>query len=244
MNDDRFARYGAATGILAVLLIVGSFVGLILPNAPDLDASGPDWAAYFTDHQSRIQVGVILLGVGLFFFIWFLGSLRSALARAEGGQGRLASVAYAGGIVGVVTLMIAASAGAVAALRPADLDPNTTRAFNDLGVVAGGPGAAGLTALFAATAIVGYRHRALPAPVAGLSALAAITQPLGYGVAVTDGGAFAADGVLGGFIPIITFVIAMLALSYALIREPGGYAAASPLGPTTGVTDQPRKGPS
>jgi hypothetical protein len=227
MSDDRFARYGAASGILAVLLTAGAFVGFILPNAPDLDASGTDWATYFTDHQSRIQVGVIVLGVGLFFFIWFLGSLRSALARAEGGEGRLASVAFGGGIVAVASLLIAASAGAAAALRPEDLDPNTTRALNDLGVVAGGPGAAGFTALFAATAIVGYRHRALPAPVAGLSALAAITQPLAYGVAVTDSGAFAASGLLGGFIPIITFVVATLALSYALIREPQGHAAAA-----------------
>jgi hypothetical protein len=227
MNDDRFARYGAASGILAVLLVVGSFLGLILPNAPDLNAPGIEWAAYFTDHQSRIQVGVIVLGVGLFFFIWFLGSVRSALARAEGGEGRLASVAFAGGIIAVVTLLIAACAGAVAALRPEDLDPNTTRAFNDLGVVAGGPGAAGFTAFFAATALVGYRHRAVPAPVAGFSALAAITQPLAYGVAVTDRGAFAADGVLGGFIPIITFVVAMLALSFALVREPRSHAASA-----------------
>ena len=74
MNDDRFARYGAASGILAVLLVVGSFVGFILPNAPDLDAPGIEWAAYFADHQSRIQVGVVVLGIGLFFF-------RSAIPR-------------------------------------------------------------------------------------------------------------------------------------------------------------------
>jgi hypothetical protein len=224
MNDDRFARYGAVSGILSVLLVVGGFAGFVVPNAPKFDAPGADWAAFFVDHQSRIQVGVIVLGVGMFFLIWFLGSLRSALARAEGGEGRLASVAFGGGIVAVASLLVAISGGAVAALRPQDLDPNTTRALNDLGVVAGGPGAAGLTALFAATAIVGYRHKAVPAPIAGLAALAAITQPLGYAVAVTDSGPFAANGVLGGFIPLITFAIAMLALSYALIRKPGGYA--------------------
>ena len=76
--------------------------------------------------------------------------------------------------------------------------------------MAGGPGAAGFTAFFAATAIAGYRFKAMPAPVAGMSALAAITQPLAYGVAVTDTGVFAADGFLGGFIPIITFVLAMV----------------------------------
>src|ERR671936_422667 len=141
MSNDRYARYGAASGILAVILTVGSFIGLVVPNAPDLDAPGTDWAAYFADHQSRIQVGVIVLGVGLFFFAWFLGSLRSALARAEGGEGRLASVAFAGGIIAIATLLVGASAGAVAALRPEDLDPNTPRALNDRGGVGVGPGA-------------------------------------------------------------------------------------------------------
>jgi hypothetical protein len=65
----------------------------------------------------------------------------------------------------------------------------------------------------------------VPAPVAGFSALAAITQPLAYGVAVTDSGAFAADGVLGGFIPIVTFALAMLTLSTALMRGPAPSAA-------------------
>jgi hypothetical protein len=167
---------------------------------------------------------VTIAGVGLFFFTWFLGSVRSALAAAEGGQRRLTAVAFAGGIVAVVTLFVAVAATAVAALRPTEVAPGITRAMSDLGIVAGGPGAAGFTAFFAAIAIVGYRHRAVPAPVAGFSALAAITQPLAYGVAVTDSGVFAADGILGGFIPIITFVLAIVTLSGALVRRPGGYS--------------------
>ena len=46
-------------------------------------------------------------------------------------------------------------------------------------------------------------------------------------MAVADTGAFAADGLLGGFIPIITFVLAMLTLSYALVREPRGYVSSA-----------------
>jgi len=229
VTNDRYASWGAIGGLVATILIVGAFVALILPNAPDLSDSGTAWAAFFTDHRTRIQFGVTILGVGLFFFIWFLGTLRSALGAAEGGQGRLASIAFGGGIVGIVTLLVAAGVGATAALRPTELDPNTTRALNDIGVVMGGPGAAGFTALFAATAIAGYRFKAIPAPVAGMSALAAITQPLAYGVAVTDTGVFAADGVLGGFIPVVTFVLAMVPLSIALYRRPvpAGAAASS-----------------
>jgi hypothetical protein len=227
VTNDRYASWGAIAGLVATILIVGAFVALVLPNAPDLSDSGSAWAAFFTDHRTRIQIGVTVLGVGLFFFLWFLGTLRSALASAEGGQGRLASIAFGGGIIAIVTLLVAASAGAVAALRPTELDPNTTRMLNDVAVVAGGPGAAGFTALFAATAIAGYRFKAIPAPVAGMSALAAITQPLAYGVAVTDTGVFAADGVLGGFIPVVTFVLAMVPLSIALYREPAPAPAPS-----------------
>jgi hypothetical protein len=222
--NDRYARYGAASGILAVVLLMVGFLGFVTPSVPDFDSSGTTWASFYSDHQSRIQAGVTIVGAGLFFFIWFLGSVRSALARAEGGQGRLTSIAYGGGLLSVGVLIVGASAIAVAALRPGELDPNVTRALQDLSVAMGAPGAAAFTAFFAAIAIVGYRYKAVPAPVAGFAALAAIAQPLAFGVGVTDHGAFAGDGLVGGLIPIITFTIAVLALSIALMRRPEGYA--------------------
>jgi hypothetical protein len=226
MDNDRFARYGAATGIIAVVLILIGF-SIFGSGLPSTDASSQDWGSFFTDHQSRIQLGVTIVGVGLFFFIWFLGSLRSAIAAAEGGTGRLASIAFGGGLIGVVALLLAVTAAAAAAFRPDQVDPNLTRALNDFGTLAAAPGAAGFTALFAATAIAGYRHGALPAPIAGFSALAAITQPLAYGIAVTDHGAFASDGVFGLIIPVITFSLAILTASVALMRQPGGYAGSA-----------------
>jgi hypothetical protein len=225
MDNDRYARYGAATGIIAVVLILVGFF-IFSSDIPDTDASAADWASFFTDHQNRIQLGITIVGVGLLFFIWFLGSLRSAIAAAEGGTGRLASIAFGGGLIAVVALLIGLTGAAAAAFRPDQVDPAVTRALNDFGTVAAAPGAAGFTALFAATAIAGYRHGALPAPVAGFSALAAITQPLGYGVAVTDSGAFASDGVLGLVIPVITFALAMLTASVALARQPTPSSAA------------------
>jgi hypothetical protein len=220
MSNDRYARYGAASGLVFVVLFLVGFLGFVVPDAPDADAAGASWQSFFSDHQNRIQFGIFLVGLGLFFYIWFLGSLRSALAAAEGGTGRLSSVAYGGGLVAAAFFLIPMTATAAAAYRPDEIDPNLTRALNDLAFVSGAPAAAAFTALFAATAIVGYRYNAVPAPAAGFSALAAITQPLAYGVAFTDSGAFAPDGFLGGFIPLLTFVIAILALSGALAREP------------------------
>jgi hypothetical protein len=219
MGNDRYARYGAATGIIFLVFMVVGF-SLYGADIPDTDAPAEEWATWYSDHESRIQTGLTLVGVGLFFFIWFLGSLRTALAAAEVGGGRLASVAYGGGLISAVFLMIAVTGAAAAAFHAGEVDPAITQALNDLGLVVGGPAAGAVTALFAATAIVGYRHGALPAPVAGFSALAAITQPLAYGVAVTESGAFAADGVLGLWAPVFTFVVAIFALSAALIRQP------------------------
>lgn len=220
MEDARLARYGAATGIVFVILLVIGFGGLVLPNVPDTNATGQEWASYFTDHQDRIQAGVAVLTAGVFFFIWSLGSLRSGLAAAEGGEGRLASIAYGAGLVSAAFLIVGGGAIAAAAFRPEELDPNVTRALNDFGVMVGAPAAGAFSALFAATAIAGYRHKALPAWVAGISALVALLQPLGVGTAFTDSGAFAASGLLGGFVPFFSFVIGYLAISIALVRRP------------------------
>jgi hypothetical protein len=217
MANDQYARRGAAGGILSVILLVVGF-GLLTSGAPGLDAPSRDVASFFSDHQSRIQLGLLILSVGIFAFIVFLGSLRTAIAAAEGGTGRLAAIAYGSGILSAAMLLVGLCAFATAAFRPDELDPNVTRAFSDFGIVAGGPGAAALTAFSAATAIAGYRHAALPAPVAGFSALSAITQPLALGVMFTTTGAFAGDGVLGAYIPIATFALAVVTASWVLLQ--------------------------
>lgn len=226
MDNDRYARYGAAAGIVATILIVVGYL-IFSSDIPDVDAPAGKWQSFYADNQNQVQTGLTIVGVGAFFFIWFLGSVRSAIAAAEGGTHRLASIAFGGGLVAATFFVVAITGSAAAAFRADQLtDPSLTRALNDIGLLAGAPAAAGFTALFAATAIAGYRHGALPAPVAGLSALAAVTQPLVYGIAVTDSGAFAGDGVLGLWIPFVTFVVGLVAISGALVNRPGGYAAA------------------
>jgi hypothetical protein len=222
--EDRYARLGALGGILAVIALLVGF-GLAASGAPAFDESARAWGGFFADHATRIQIGVTIVGAGIFFFIWFLGSLRSAIAAAEGGQGRLASIAFGGGLVAAGILMVTLTGTAAAAYRPEGIDPSLTRALNDLGALTAGPAAGALTALFAATASAGYRHRFVPPWVAGFSALAAITQPLAFGVVFCTSGAFAADGVLGFIIPVLTFALAILTASWALGRNPAAASA-------------------
>jgi hypothetical protein len=219
MSTDRHARLGAASGFAYLILSTIGFAAFIGPNLPEMDAPGVEWQAYYSDHQDRIQIGIVLVSISVIFLLWFLGSLNAALRAAEGGNGRLTAVAYGGGIGVIVFFFIAMTATAVAALRPDEVDPNLTRAMNDFALLCAGPSAAAVAALFGATAIVGYRHAAVPAPVAGFSALAAVTAPLGFFVVVTDSGAFAADGFLGFLVPLVTTLIAVLALSIALFRR-------------------------
>ncbi len=217
MTDDTHARRGAATGMLAVVAFIVGF-GLIANGAPGYDAAGRDWGGFMAEHATRIQIGLTVVSVGIFLFIWFLGSLRTVIATAEGATDRLASIAYGGGLLGAGLLMVGLTGVATAAFRPEEVDPNLTRALNDFGALVAGPGAAAFTAFSAATAIAGYRHGALPAPVAGFSALSAITQPLAFGVVFCTSGVFAVDGVLGAWVPIITFSIAVASASWVLYR--------------------------
>jgi hypothetical protein len=224
MEKGTYARYGAATGILAVVLVAVGFL-VFSTDIPDADASAQQWQSFFVDHQDRAQTGLTIAGIGLFFFIWFLGSLRDAIAAAEVGTGRLASIAYGGGLVATAALVAGITGYLAAAFHPQGVDPGVTRALSDFGTLVAAPASAGFTALFAATAVAGYRHGALPAPVAGISALAAIGQLFAYPTGVTDSGAFAPDGVLGLLVPFVTFVVGLLAISGTLVSRAGGGAA-------------------
>jgi hypothetical protein len=209
-----------------VLVFVG--FSIFSTNIPDSDGSAQQWQSFFIDHQNRIQTGLTIAGIGLFFFIWFLGSLRDAIAGAEGGGGRLASIAHGGGLVGVSALVAGLTGYLAAAFHPQGVDPNLTRGLADFGTLVAAPAAAGFTALFAATAVAGYRRAALPAPVAGIAAVAAIGQLFAYPTGVTDTGAFAPDGVLGLWVPLVTFFVGTLAISGTLVRRAGVGAARAP----------------
>jgi hypothetical protein len=230
MQGDRHARYGAATGIISVVLI---FIGFAIygTDIPDASASANEWGSFFRDHQDRIQTSMVLLSLGTFFFLWFLGSLHSAIAAAEAAGGRLETIAVAGGVVAAIFFIIAVSASATAAFRPDEVDPQLTRALNDFGVLAAAPTAAGVAALFGAVAIAGYRHGAFPAPVAGLSALAAIVQVFAMLTVTTDTGALAPDGWLGLWVPFVPILLAIVATSVTLMRQAGAAAVPPPAGP-------------
>jgi hypothetical protein len=86
-------------GLLAVALwLAGDFVILGLTDVPGSSSSPNERLAYFRADPYLIYLGGSLFQLGSVTFVFFLGSLRARLARAEGDDGSLAAVAFGGGL--------------------------------------------------------------------------------------------------------------------------------------------------
>src|SRR5919197_6453018 len=79
-------------------------------GAPNGDAAPSKVIAWYSDsgHRDRLNIGWILIGLGLFSFLWFLTALRQALIRLVS-EGFLPTLATVGGAV-YATLALAAAA--------------------------------------------------------------------------------------------------------------------------------------
>jgi hypothetical protein len=217
--SDRYARYGAATGILFVVLVIVGF--LVTPNPPAADASAAEVFEYVGDKQDTLHTVQLIFALAGFFFIWFIGTLRHSLATAEGDGGRLANTAFGGGLIAIATLMVAFGLAATAALHPAANGPELTHALIDASLIVPAVGAPAATVFFVANGLSILRSAFLPAWLGWLAMVTALFNMLGIGAVYTDSGAFAADGVLGFFIGFILFLVWNLAASIVLYQRLG-----------------------
>jgi hypothetical protein len=221
--SDRHARYGAATGILFVVLVIIGFA--VTPEPPAADASASEVIGYVTDKQDTLHTVQLIFALAGFFFIWFIGSLRSLLATAEaaaeGNDARLANTAFGAGLVAAATLMVGFGLAATAALHPAENGPELTHAQIDASLIVPAVGAPAAAVFFAANGLSILHSRLLPAWLGWLALVTALFNMLGIGAVYTDDGVFAADGVLGFFVGFILFMIWILAASILLYRRLG-----------------------
>ena len=217
--NDRHARYGAATGILFVIFVIIGFA--VTPKPPAADASAAEVFEYVTDKQNTLHAVQLIFAVAGFFFIWFIGTLRSFLATAEGNDGRLANTAFGGGLIAVATLIVGFALAATAALHPAANGPELTHALIDASLIVPAVGAPAAAVFFAANGLSILRSGVLPAWLGWLALVAALFNLLGISAVYTDSGAFAADGVLGFFAGFLLFLIWVLAASIVLYRRSG-----------------------
>jgi hypothetical protein len=109
MASVTWARVGAATGSVFVLLFVAA-QGVAVTETPEIGLVPPGDIVAFVE-ANRLRLGLVPIARVLAWsaFIWFMGSLRSALAETEGSPYRLSAVTFGSGIL-VAGLFIAASA--------------------------------------------------------------------------------------------------------------------------------------
>jgi hypothetical protein len=172
-------RWAALGGVAYVVLFV---IGTILQfsGAPNGDAAPSKVIAWYSDsgHRDHLHIGWALIGLGLFFFLWFLSALRQALIRLVG-EGFLPTLATVGGAVYATLALAAASVSD--GIRTMNDDtyhhqvyPPLVHAANDAAYVLHSAGGAGIGAMMIAASIAVVRTRVLPVAVGWLGVVAGI----------------------------------------------------------------------
>jgi hypothetical protein len=220
MRDDAWVTYGACAGMLAIVLFATGAV--LIGERPSFDASGAEVAAWFVDERRRIQLASAADAAAAVLLVWFLTSVAS-LARAAGPRARRAgTVAFGCGLVFVTLFMADLTALAVGSLRPENMAaaPELAAALRDFELLAMGIAAFAVVGVLAALAVVVLREGAVwPRWVGWFAAFAAVAYAPRVGTLFTTEGAFAADGVLGIYVPVLAFASWILAASVALLLQ-------------------------
>ena len=178
----RESKLSPLAGVVFVVLVTGAVAWIgntsFMPSA--------DEALDMFSNRSGVTGGAYLGALSAFFLLWFSGSLRSFLARAEGGTGRLAALAFGGGVFAAVCLALSfviLPAGAERFATAGGLDPIAATTLNDVsGMILGNAVPLGFAAMLLGTAIGAIRTRCLPAWAGWLSAIIAVglLSPVNY----------------------------------------------------------------
>jgi hypothetical protein len=177
-SSAGLVRWASLGGILYVVLFV---IGVIVmfDGEPDSDSSPARVIAYYSkaSHRDKISIGWIIAGLGIFFFLWFLASLRRAVRRWEGDDGYLTALTTIGGAV-YATLAFAAIA-LNAGIRTMSDDtfhhtvyPGLIHAADDASYMMHATGGAGASAMIIAATLAAWRAGVIPSWAGWLGMLA------------------------------------------------------------------------
>jgi hypothetical protein len=103
-NGGVTSRPGILSGLAfaALLVVVRVIEGSGLPDA---DAPTATVVRYWSEHRSDQMTIAVLASLAAVLLVWFGGELRSRLARAEGGDGRLANITFGGALLGAAGML-------------------------------------------------------------------------------------------------------------------------------------------
>lgn len=223
-TTDRWTRFGAVAGAIAIALYAVGAV--VMGTPPDFDAPAAEVVAYLEEERARIQIGAAIHAGWAPLFVWFLATVAS-LARAGGHAARRASAVASGCGVAFLALFLAdVAAVAVAALRPENMAavPELAGALHDFSWLVMGMASFLVCGMLVAFATLALRERIVwPEWLGRLAIVAAFAYALRVGTLFTTEGPFAADGVLGLWVPVIAVAgwifLASATLAFELRRS-------------------------
>ena len=230
MDETRRERWDAASGF-AVLAVSAAAIAFER-GAPPPGSSPAAVADFLADHRTTLVAQSLFFVVGAGFLLWFLGSLRTYLLRAEGGDGRVSAIAYGAGVAATAVNFVAqAFQVGLATGGSIEVPPALFATMGAVFAVANLP----LAVMLAAVAVVSVRSGAFPAWLGWVSAAAAAASlVLALAVAAASG-PLAAGGWLNTAL-YAAFVAWLVPTTIVMVRQ-----AARPRPDT--VHPEPRRAP-
>ena len=158
----------AALGGVAyvVLLIIGVF--FMFNGEPDTSSPPAKIITYFSDsgHRDRITLGWLLSCLGLFFFLWFVASLRQTVSRFDHGGLLTTLTTLGGGIYAALALVAISLEGAVMTMSDDTYEnkvyPELIHAVGDGGYIIHAAGGVGMGVMILAASIAFIRSGVVP----------------------------------------------------------------------------------
>jgi len=143
--------------IYVVLFVIGTIV--LFSGPPGTDSAPEKIIKYYSDsgHRDRVNAGWILIGLSLFFLLWFVAALRRAVSLVDT-EGILTTVVGLGG--GIYIAVAGAAVALNQGIRTMSDDtyqhrvfPELIHAADDVGWVMHATGALGLAAMIIAASL-------------------------------------------------------------------------------------------
>jgi hypothetical protein len=180
LSSSRWERFAPLTGVVFFILIAITFA--LSNDTPDTDTSTADTVSYWSAHDSRLIASSIIGTFAVIFFIWFAATLRSALLRAEGGDGRLSLLAFSGMLVIGISGSIGSALSFTVADSVNDVPPQVTQALSVLSEDFFLPFLAGIAVFMLATGFCVLRHGGLPRWLGWVAIALAVVSvtPIGF----------------------------------------------------------------